>query len=154
MKVRAILALTISISLLTGFVYAAEEDMVTKLSAHEKTLWEAIKNKNWDAFSAGTAPELMDVDSMGTVMNKAQLLDNFKMFTMTEYTLSDFKTFMLDKDAVVLSYTADSSGVMNGQTEKTKVVHTTTYVKQNGKWWPKFHTETQVVTPPPAQTQQ
>jgi Domain of unknown function (DUF4440) len=153
MKLRFTLISAISICLLSAFAFAADEDMVSKLSAHEKSLLEAIKSQNWDAFSAGTAPEILDIDPMGVVMTKQQLLDEFKKFTLNDYTLSDFKTFDLNENAVVLSYTADTSGTMNEQTMQMKVVHTSTYVKQNGKWWPKFHTETPVVTPP-TQTRQ
>ena len=151
---KTVALISIFFCVLSFHLYAADQDLLTKLSANEKSLWEAIKNNDMNAFSAATASDLLEIDPMGTVMNKQQLIDSFKTFKMTDYTLTDFKVFTLDKNAVVLSYTADSSGTMNGQTMQSKVTHTTTYIMKDGKWWPKFHTETPVVAPPSgAQTQ-
>jgi hypothetical protein len=151
MKTCTTLLLILCLCLLSFSAYAAD-NMLDQLSAHEKTLWEAIKNQKMDAFSAGTAPDIMDVDPMGVVMTKQQLMDSFKTLTITDYTLSNWKTFTIDEDAVVLIYSADGTATMNGQPVPMKVTHTTTYVKEGGKWWPKFHTETPIA-PPPAQTQ-
>jgi Domain of unknown function (DUF4440) len=67
---------------------------------------------------------------------------------MSDYTLSDFQLFNLDKDTVVLSYMADSTATMDGKTMTTKVRHSTTYVNHGGKWMPKFHTETPIMEQP------
>ena len=142
--------ITIGISVLCLCVisligYAADMGpSVDKLSAHEKSLWEAIKNGDMKTFSAGTSDDLLDIDVMGMTLNKQQLMDQFAKMKMTEYALTDFKTFVLDKDAVVLTYQANSTGTMEGKTMTTKVLHSTTYVMHGGKWIPKFHTETMI----------
>lgn len=152
MKTSTTLISVICLCLISVSVYGAEKDMLLeKLTAHEKSLWEAIKSKNMDAFSKATAPDILEIDPMGVVMNKQQLIDSFKQFTINDYTLTNFQIFMLDEDAAVLSYAADGSATLNGQTVPMKITHTTTYVEEEGKWWPKFHTETPIA--PQTQTQ-
>lgn len=129
---------------LQGFT-ADQGAVVDKLSAQEKAIWEAIKAKNWDAFSAATAPDILDVDASGAIFTKKQLIDTLGSLTMTDFALTDFKTYSLDKDCIVLSYTSVSNGSFNGHPMvNVKVTNTTTYVNAGGKWWPKAHTETQV----------
>ena len=123
---------------------------VDKLSAHEKSLWEAIKNGDMKTFSAGTSDEILDIDASGVIYNKQQIIDSFSKMKMTDYSLSDFKTYMLDKDCVVLTYTANSTITMNEKSMTPKTIDSTTYVQHGGKWIPKFHTET-MVPPAPAQ---
>lgn len=115
---------------------------VDKLSAHEKSLWEAIKNGDLKAFSDGTAQEILDLDASGVVYNKKQLMDQFAKMKMTDYSLSDFSVTMLDKDCAVLTYKSSSTAVMEGKTMSMKVLNSSTYVSHGGKWLPNFHTET------------
>lgn len=124
--------------------YAADMSMADKLGAQEKALWEAIKNGDMKTFSAGTAPDILDVDATGVIYNKQQIMDTFMKMKMTDFSLTDFNTFMLDKDCVVLSYKSTSTATMDGKTMTMNVTNTTTYVNQGGKWIPKFHTETMV----------
>lgn len=136
---------------LQGFA-ADQSAMVDKLSAQEKTIWEDIKAKNLDAFSAAIAPEILDVDASGVVYNKKQLIEALGKLAMTDFTLTDFKTVSLDKDCVVLSYTSLVNGTFDGHpVVNSKNINTTTYVNSGGKWWPKAHTETRVMPPDAAQ---
>ena len=128
---------------LTGFA-ADMGPSLDKLSAHEKSLWEAIKNGDMKTFSAGTSDDLLDLDAMGLTYNKQQLLDQLTKMKMTEYALSDFKVFALNNDAAVLTYVSNSTATMDGKTMSMKVQNSTTYVHNGGKWIPKFHTETMI----------
>jgi hypothetical protein len=98
--------------------------------------------------SLGSADDLLDIDVSGAIYNKQQIIEQFTKMKMTDYTLSDFKTFMLDKDCVVLTYISNSTATMEGKTMTGKNINSTTYCLHGGKWVPKFHTETMV---PPMQ---
>jgi hypothetical protein len=141
----ALLVLCVSI---ISYTAVAADAMLDKLSANEKSLWEAIKNGDMKTFSAGLSDEIMDIDPSGAVYNKQQLVENLSKLKMTDYTLSDFQFFMLDKDSAVLSYMSDSTATMDGKTQTMKVRHSTTYVNHGGKWMPKFHTETPIMEKP------
>lgn len=141
----ALLVLGVSLISYSGF---AADPMLDKLSANEKSLWEAIKNGDMKTFSAGLSDEIMDIDASGIVQNKQQLTDNLSKLKMSDYTLSDFQMFSLDKDCVVLSYTSNSTATMDGKTETMKARQSTTYVNHGGKWMPKFHTETPIMEKP------
>src|SRR5262245_2578855 len=141
----ALLVLSVSMISYAGF---AADAMLDKLSTNEKSLWEAIKNGDMKTFSAGLSDEIVDIDSTGTVFNKQQLVDTLSKLKMTDYTLSDFQLFNLDKDTAVLSYMSNSTATMDGKTETMKVRHSTTYVNHSGKWMPKFHTETPIMEQP------
>jgi hypothetical protein len=140
-----LLVLCVSIISFRGF---AADAMLDKLSANEKSLWEAIKNGDMKTFSAGLSDEIMDIDASGVVYNKQQLIENLSKLKMTDYTLSDFQLFNLDKDCVVLSYMSNSTATMDGKTMTMKTQHSTTYVNHGGKWMPKFHTETPIMEKP------
>jgi len=139
--------LVLGVSMISYSAFAADP-MLDKLSANEKSLWEAIKNGDMKTFSASLSDDIRDIDPSGAVYNKQQLVENLSKLKMTEYTLSDFQLFMLDKDSAVLSYMSNSTGIMDGKTETMKVRHSTTYVNQGGKWMPKFHTETPIMEKP------
>ena len=119
-----------------------------KLSANEKSLWEAIKNGDMKTFSAGTADDLLDIDASGAIYNKQQLMGVLSKLKVTDYSLSDFKMFTLDKDAVILTYTSNSTATMDGKTMTMKVTNSSTYIQHGGKWIPKAHTETPVMPAP------
>jgi hypothetical protein len=141
----ALLVLSVSMIAYSGF---AADAMLDKLSANEKSLWEAIKAGDMKTFSAGLSDETMDIDVSGMVYNKQQLVENLSKMKMTDYMLSDFQLFNLDKDSVVLSYTSNSTATMDGKTMTMKTRHSTTYVNHGGKWMPKFHTETPIMEKP------
>jgi hypothetical protein len=127
--------------------YADDREDVHNLAAHETSLWEAIKKGDMNTFSLGVYNELMDIDASGVVYNKQQLLDALGKMKMTDYTLSDFKTFKLDDDCVVLTYTSNSTATMDGKTMTMKAINSSTYVEHDGKWLPMFHSETIIPAP-------
>jgi hypothetical protein len=143
--VFALVILCVTMISYSGF---AADAMLDKLSANEKSLWEAIKMGDMKTFSAGLSDDILDIDATGVTYNKQQIVDNLSKMKMSDYTLSDFKSFMLDKDAVVLTYTSNSTVTMNEKTQTMKAQNSTTYINHGGKWMPKFHTETPVMEQP------
>src|SRR5438067_1466457 len=72
--------------------------------ATEKSAWEAIKNKDYDAFGDMLADDQLEV--MGdAVNNKTASVTSVKDFEPLEVTFSDWKFLPIDKDAFVVTYT-------------------------------------------------
>ena len=147
MKKTVLILLVLCASMISIGAFAADA-MLDKLSANEKSLWEAIKTGDMKTFSAGLSDDILDIDASGLVYNKQQIVDTLSKMKMSEYTLTDFKVFSLDKDAVVLTYSSNSTVTMDGKTMTMKATNSSTYVSHGGKWMPKFHTETPVMEPP------
>ena len=147
MKKFIFVLLVICISMISYRAFAADA-MLDKLSANEKSLWDAIKSGDMKTFSDGLSDDILNIDGMGTAHNKQETVDMLSKMKMTDYTLSDFKLFTLDKDAVVLTYTSSSTATMDGKTQSMKALNSTTYTSHGGKWKPKFHTETPVMEMP------
>ena len=128
--------------------YAADREDVQNLSKHETMLWEAVKNGDMNKFSGGIDDDLLDIDMSGVIYNKQQLVDELSKMKINEYALSDFKTFKLDNDCVVLTYTSNSTITRDAKTMSAKAINSTTYCEVKGKWIPRFHTETMVPPTP------
>ena len=60
------------------------------------------------------------------------------------FSLSNFQFVMLNKDAVLMTYTALQDAVCGGTTNAPKVQASVNYVKRGGKWLEAFYTETPI----------
>jgi hypothetical protein len=117
--------------------------------AREKAAWDAIKNKDYDAFANMLANEQIFVAPDG-VYDKAGTVDGVKTFEPTEVNFSDWKFVPVDKDAVLIIYTTDVKAKMNGkEMPPEKVRSSTAWVNRDGKWLSIYHQECPVKPPPP-----
>jgi len=115
--------------------------------ANEKAAWNAIKNKDYEAFGSMLASEQVEVTSEG-VHDKAVTLDNIKEFEPTEVTLSDWKFLLVDKNAFVVTYTANVKGKYNGQALPPGPVRSSSaWVSRGGKWVAIYHQECPIKPP-------
>src|SRR4051794_7147898 len=67
------------------------------IEAKEHQVWDAIKAKNWDAFSGMLSEDFVIVDD-GGVQTKAQMMDTIKKYDLTEYSFADVKFVKVDQD--------------------------------------------------------
>jgi len=129
----------------TTAVPLTEADAIAK----EKAAWDAIKNKDYDAFANMLADDQILVVADG-VHDKAGSVDGVKSFDLTDVTFSDWKFVSVDKDAAVITYTATSKGKMNGKDLPPDTSrHSSAWVNRNGKWVSIYHQESVVKKPPP-----
>ena len=122
----------------------SEADVMAK----EKQVWDAIKKKDFDGFAAFLSDDQVYVSSQG-VKDKKTSLDGMKSgfanMTMTDYSFTDFKTLPLDKDAVVVFYTATAKGTMDGKDFPPMAQrNSSVWANRGGKWQVVFHQETDV----------
>jgi len=109
--------------------------------ANEKIVWDALKNRNYDAFAALLAPESIEIEADG-VHDKASSVKGVSMFDASKYQLSEWKTVKFDNDASLVTYLVSSTGA-NPEQER----HTSIWVNRNGKWLALLHQGTPITKP-------
>jgi hypothetical protein len=129
----------------TGGANAAE------VTAREKQLWDALKNRDHEAFGRMLASELVYVSS-DVVGDKAATINGVKGFAPTEIDLSDWKTVVLDEDAVVVTYTVNARGTSGGQPLPPGALRASTaWVKRGAEWLAVYHQDCPVEELPAGQ---
>ena len=113
-----------------------------QIIALETAGWEAWKNKDSSWTRDNVTAEFLLINSDG-VSNKAQVIKA----TATDcevkgYSLDNFNFVILDKDSVLMTYTAKQDGVCNGKTIPANVRASVVYVKRGAKWLESLYMET------------
>ena len=117
--------------------------------AREKEIWDKIKQKDFDGFAAMLADDFVTVSGDG-LYDKAATVGEIKNMVLTDYTFSNWKVVMANKDAAVVTYTVTSKGTAGGQPlPPTPWRGSSAWVNRGGKWLGVFHQETEVKEAPP-----
>ena len=123
----------------------SEADMIAK----EKATWDAFRRKDADGFKKLMAPEFMGTTASGP-MNTEQTVTSMKDAEITDVTFADWKMKTIDKDAVLLTYTAKVKGTFKGNAiPEGPYYEAAAYVNRNGEWLAIYYQETQSKTMPP-----
>jgi hypothetical protein len=116
-----------------------------QIIALEKAGWEAWKNKDSSWTRDNVTEEFLLVNSDG-VSNKTQVVKSTATdCEVKSYSLDNFKFVTLDKDSVLMTYTAMQDGVCSGKTIPANVRASVVYVKRGGKWLEALYMETPTV---------
>ena len=127
----------------TGAV--SESDIIAK----EKSGWDLIKKKDWDGFGKLLASDYLEVLDDG-VHDKAKTLTAIKDFELSDVTFDNWKMLPIDKDAVIITYTATVKGTFkNEAVPPGPYREAAVYVNRNGEWLAAFYQETLSRTAPP-----
>jgi len=130
----------------TGAV--SEADIIAK----EKAAWDAVKKKDWDAFGKLLTSDYIEVLDDG-VHDKAASLQGIKDFELMDVTFADWKMLPVDKDAVIITYTATVKGTYKGQgIPPGPYREASSYVNRNGEWLSNYYQETLSHPPMPPPT--
>lgn len=117
--------------------------------AKEKAIWDAIKNKDYDAFGNMLAEDQIEVTGEA-VYDKTGSIASVKKFEPTEVTFSDWKFMSLDKDSYVVTYTANMKGKYDGKELPSGAGRcSSAWVNRGGKWLAIYHQECPVKPPMP-----
>ncbi len=128
-------------------------DIQSKLEASERKAWESFKAKDAEGFKSLIATGSWSVD-MGGLMAMDSIATAMNAYTLSDYTLDEFKVLRPSKDTAILVYKANATGTYNGQPVPAGPYYcSTVYANRGGKWLGIFHQETLVQqAPPPATT--
>ncbi len=126
----------------------SEADIIAK----EKAAWDAFRKKDADAFGKVVAADYIEVTDMG-VMDKATTIAGMKDFEVSDVTFADWKMTPIDKDAVILTYTATIKGTYKGKDiPPDPCRESAVYVNRNGEWLAIFFQETRITKPMPVES--
>jgi hypothetical protein len=134
---------------------AAAMPSESEIIAKEKSTWDAVKKKDWDAFGAMLASEYVEVLDNG-VHDKASALTGVKDFDLSEVTYSDWKMIPVDKDAAIITYSVTVKAKYKGEdVPPGPYREASVWVNRNGQWLAIFYQETiaskEPPPPPPAE---
>ena len=107
--------------------------------ANEKIVWDALKNKNFDAFAALLASDSLEVETQG-VYDKAGSVKGVRETDLSKAVLSDWKPLKINDTAALVTYMVKGPGV-----DPSGEHHTTIWVNRDGKWLALFHQGTPVL---------
>jgi len=107
--------------------------------AREKQLWEALKNRDYEAFGKMLSSDNVYISS-DVVGGKDETVNGVRNFAPTEVKLSDWKTVVLDEDAAVVTYTVEAKGTSGGQPIPPGALRASTaWVKRGAEWLAVYH---------------
>jgi hypothetical protein len=114
------------------------------LESKEKMGWQAWKDHDAKPVEPMTPDDALSVADGGVFKGKEQLLKSITdaRCTVNSYSLSDFSFMWLDKDTVIMTYTAAQDATCDGKKQSGKVFATSVWQKKAGKWMSPFHQET------------
>ena len=113
-----------------------------EIIAKEKGAWDAFKQKDADAFKKSLAADYYGVSATG-VSDTAASVAGMKDNELTEFTLADWKMTTIDKDAVLLTYTATEKGSYKGKAVPPGPYYeASVYLNRNGQWVNVYYQET------------
>ena len=120
-----------------------------EIASKEKAAWDAIKKKDWDAFGKILASDYLEVLDNG-VHDKAASIANVKDFELSDVTFSDWKMLPVDKDAVIITYSATVKGTFKGAAVPAGPYReASAYVSRDGQWLAIYYQETLAKKAPP-----
>jgi len=118
----------------------SKKELERKLTANEKSLWEAFKNKKPEVFNRTLTTDGFQIDAMG-VTAKADIGTAIGGCDIKDYSLSDFKLTTIGANAALLTYKSVAHGACGGQAIPESVYASTVWVNRGGKWQALFHQE-------------
>ena len=132
--VLAIALLTVSPATFAQAANATEKALESKIIALDTQGWQAYKTNDPNWFEKNTTEGFISISSDGT-LNKAEVLKSIANdCKVASFALANFKFVMLDKNAVLLSYTATQDAICGGKKAPTNLQVAVNYVNRGGKW--------------------
>lgn len=108
----------------------------------ERQVWDALKSKNLEAFSAQLTDDHLYVTNDG-IYDRSQLLENLKKINFEEVSLEEFRVVRIGNDVAVVTYTANTKGGFDGQPFPGRPErNSTAWVRRNGRWLAAWHQDT------------
>lgn len=119
---------------------ALEKDLQSK----EQTGWQAWKDHDAKSVEGMTPEDAVGIADGAVLKGKQQILKSLvdPGCTVNSFSLSDFSYLWLDEKTAVMTYTATQDATCSGKKQAGKVIATSVWQKQNGKWMSAFHQET------------
>ena len=131
-------------ALTTGVAEAkfAKGEIPAILEANEKKFHDALKNRDEKGFMALVDPDGLSVDPNGFAPVSV-VPEMMKQIVIRSYSISGFKTLMVDKECHVAIYTWNGEATYKGQPYPGGPWYcSTVWAKRGGDWRAIYHQET------------
>ena len=128
-----------------GELFSQANAVVEKvLEAKEHASWQAWKDHDIKPIQDMIPENYVGIADGGMAKGKQQLLNGTASqdCKVNSFSLSDFSYLWLDKDTVIMTYTATQDATCTGKKQAPKVIATSLWQKKGGKWVTPFHQET------------
>jgi len=147
MRRLAFTVLTLALLLSGSELYSQANSAVEKtLASKEQAGWQAWKDHNVKPVEDMVPQDSINIADGMTTKGKQQILNSMTSSScvVNSFSLSDFSYLWLDKDTVLMTYTATQDATCAGKKQAGKVVASSLWQKKGGKWVSPFHQETDV----------
>ncbi len=147
MKMRKILVSVFTLALLMSAVqlWAEDHQAVEKsLQTMEQAGWQAWKDHDAKPMAAMIPDDVINIADGTMQRSKQEIMKELNSgdCKVNSYNLSDFSYLWLDRDSVMMTYTATQDATCGGKKQAGKVIASSLWVKKGGKWVSPFHQET------------
>jgi hypothetical protein len=145
MRRIALTALGFAVLLSGVQLYSQTNAAVEKaLQSMEQTGWQAWKDHDAKPVEGMTPDNVINIADGAVSKGKQQVLKSMadSGCMVNSFSLSDFSYMWLDKDTVMMTYTATQDATCGGKKQAGKVIAASLWQKQKGKWMSPFHQET------------
>lgn len=113
------------------------------LKAKEQLGWQSYKDHNAKPIEEMTPEDSISISDGLVLKGKKQILSGLTPgCDVKSFSLSDFSFLWLDKDTVMMTYTATQDVTCAGKKQNGKVIASSLWQKKSGKWVSPFHQET------------
>jgi hypothetical protein len=125
----------------------SKEAVEEALQSKEQAGWQAWKDKDTKPFNEMLPENAINIAGGMMDNGKSNIMKGMVAAScaIASFSLSDFAYMWLDKDTVLMTYKASQDGTCGGTKIAPKVIASSIWQKQGGKWVSPFHQET--VTP-------
>jgi uncharacterized protein (TIGR02246 family) len=137
-------AIVLCLGLAAGNPLLAQEDAKSTVTAIEKSLWEAWKNKDSAPFQQHLADNTVSVSPHGVSSGKQQVIQQMSAepCDVREFSFSDWQVHEISDSTLIVTYKAKQDATCGGTKIPADVVASSVYVKRDGKWLAASHQET------------
>jgi hypothetical protein len=145
MRRIALTALGFALLLLGVKLFSQTNASVEKaLQKDEEAGWQAWKDHNPRLEKDFIADDAVNIADGLVSKGKEQVLKGItdSACVVNSFSLSDFAYKWLDKDTVLMTYTASQDATCSGRKQAGNVLASTIWQKKGGKWVSPFHQET------------
>jgi len=105
----------------------------------EKSITEAFKNKQAEAFKRYLAPDFISVDADGIKNADAEVVDIGK-YDVHENSFTDMNVVFLNPEVAMITYQGTTKATFAGQDRSGTYNSASVWVKRGGKWLIVLHT--------------
>ncbi len=130
-----LLATLLPVGAAQAFAQATDEFV-----ARETAVWQAVKDKRLDAFTAALDTGVVAVYADG-IHTRAAEVASIRQVNLRSFTLTEFATRHLDPRTTLLTYRAIVAGDAGGQDFSGTYWVSSLWRKAGGQWKTVFHTE-------------